>query len=114
MDQPESSRPPRGYCWMPTLALAPGMVVARPVLGGAGVHAAIHLAPGSEITANTISQLINKGIECVAVIQAPTEDEAAHAAAVRQYEERLHEIFGPDPDQNCRPLLDALLADGPG
>ena len=112
MESPSSVRPPRGYCWMPTMALLPGMVIARPVFGGSGVNSVMQLAVGSEITANTIAQLVNKGVECVAVNQAGP-DAATHAAAVSQYEARLLEIFGPNPDQHCRPLLDALLTDGP-
>lgn len=108
-----STVPPRGYCWIPTMELEPGMVIARPVFGGRGIQLTIHLAIGSTITANTIDQLINKGVECVAVLQSSPPDEAAYANIVSQYESRLHEIFGPDPDENCRPLLDALLADGP-
>lgn len=109
----ESIRPVRDYCWIPTIELEPGMVIARPAFGGPGIRWTIHLAVGSVITASTIDQLVNKGVECVAVLQTPPPDEAAYANMVRQYESRLHEIFGPDPDENCRPLLDALLADGP-
>ena len=95
------------------MELAPGMVIARPVYGGSSISPTIHLAAGSAITASTISQLVNKGVECVAVLQESALDQAAYAAAVSQYESRLHEIFGPDPEENCRPLLAALLADGP-
>lgn len=95
------------------MELEPGMVIARPVFGGPGNQLTIHLAIGSTITANTIEQLINKGVECIAVLQNAPPDEAAYANIVGQYESRLHEIFGPDPDENCRSLLDALLADGP-
>ena len=101
------------YRWIPTMELAPGMVIARPVYGGSSMSPTIHLAAGSAITASTISQLVNKGVECVAVLKESALDDAAYAAAVRQYESRLQEIFGPDPDENCRPLLAALLADGP-
>jgi hypothetical protein len=89
------------------------MVLARPVLGGTGMHAALHLAAGSPVTAGTIAQLINKGIECVAVIQDNLPDAAAYAETVDRYEKRLREIFGPDPDPSCRALLAAMIADGP-
>ena len=89
------------------------MVIARPVFGGPGIQVTIHLAIGSTITASTIAQLVNKGVECVAVLQDTQPDAAISASLVRQYESRLHQVFGPDPDENCRPLLDALLADGP-
>lgn len=106
-------RPPRGYRWLPTLELEPGMVIARPVFGGSGQQLTIHLAVGSAITASTIAQLVNKAVECVAVMQDTPPDPATHAEAVERYESRLHEIFGANPDDNCRPLLDALLADEP-
>lgn len=108
-----TTRSPRGYHWIPTMDLEPGMVIARPVFGGPGIQVTIHLAVGSAITASTIEQLVNKGVECVAVLQDTKPDTATYADSVRQHESRLHEIFGPDPDENCRPLLDALLADGP-
>lgn len=107
------TRSPRSYCWTPTMNLEPGMVIARPVFGGPGIQVTIHLAVGSVLTANTIEQLVNKGVECIAVVQDARPDEAAYADIVSRYEARLHEIFGPEPDENCRPLLEALLADGP-
>lgn len=93
--------------------LEPGMVIARSVFGRSGRQVTIHLAVGSAITASTIAQLVNKGVECVAILEHAEPDESTYANAVRQYESRLREIFGPDPDVNCRPLFDALLADGP-
>jgi len=104
---------PRDYCWLPTARLEPGMVIARPLFASSGMKATIHLAVGSTITAGTIDQIINKGVECVAVRQDSPPDAAAFATLVSRYEARLQEIFGPSPDENCRPLLDALLADGP-
>ncbi|MCG2576874.1 hypothetical protein LZ012_07690 [Dechloromonas sp. XY25] len=94
--------------------LEPGMVLARPVFGRSGQQLSMHLAVGSSITASTISQLITKGVECVAVARQAPADEAGRAEAVARYESRLHEIFGADPDENCGPLLAALLAEGPG
>ncbi len=116
IDMPSSApllRSPRPYCWLPAMELEPGMVIARPVFGGAGLQMTIHLAVGSTITASTIAQLINKGVECVAVLQDAPLDEAPFASRLGAYESRLHEIFGPAPDENCRSLLEALLADGP-
>jgi len=112
MDTPIEVLPPRNYCWIPTMELEPGMVLARPVLAGSGINSVIHLPVGSEITGNTIAQLVNKGVECVAVQKAPPEGEE-YGVVVAKYEARLHEIFGPDPDESCRPLLDALIAYGP-
>lgn len=108
-----AERVPRGYCWLPTLDVEPGMVLARPVVGGSGMRVSIQLATGSALTASTIAQLINKGVECVAVVQQDAPDPEVFAANVRRHEDRLHEIFGPAPNEHCRPLLDALLADGP-
>lgn len=101
------------HVWIPTMDLEVGMVLAKPVLTGTGMHASLHLAAGTPVTAGTIAQLVNKGIECVAVTQhAPPEPDISIQEA-RCYEARLQEIFGPDPDPHCRALRDALLADGP-
>lgn len=109
---------PCDHRWLPTMELEPGMVIARPIYGGAGSHgsshAAIRLSVGSAITGSTIAQLINKGIECVAVVQESPLDEGEYAAHVSQYVARLHEIFGEVPAESCRALLDALITAGPG
>jgi hypothetical protein len=104
---------PDCYCWVPTADLAPGMVIARPVQGGHGNQVTLRIAVGSSVTSNTIAQLVNKGVECVAVCRDAAPDEAARAEAQRRHEQRLAEIFGDQPDAACRPLLDALLACGP-
>ena len=101
------------YRWIPTMDLAAGMVVARPVIGGSGNRATMRIAVGSPITADTIAQFINKGIECVAVYQDAAADEFAQAEAVRSYEMRLAEIFGPQPNESCSRLLFALQTGGP-
>lgn len=111
LDSPYPS--PNEYRWIPTLDLAPGMVVARPAFGGPGNRVTMHIAVGSLITADTIAQFINKGIECVAVYQDVPADEAARAEEVQRYEERLTEIFGAQPNKSCSRLLHALQADGP-
>lgn len=114
---PDGARPrapqPRGYCWKPTVNLEPGMVIARPVYGGQGNQLTIHLAVGSAITASTIAQLINKGVECVAVVEDAPPDAAAYARLAERHEARLREIFGAAPDADCRPLFEALVEDGP-
>ena len=89
------------------------MEIARPVLGVSGRRVTIHLAVGSIVTASTISQLVNKGVESVAVLLGARSDDAAYAELVHKYESRLQEIFGPSPDGNCSALLDALIEDGP-
>jgi hypothetical protein len=95
------------------MALVKGMVIARPVMGGPGNRITLRIAVGSAITADTIVQFVNKGIECVAVFQDISIDEIAQAEAVRSYKQRLVEIFGPQPNDTCLHLLNALLADGP-
>lgn len=111
---PRSPMEPRGYCWIPTMDVEPGMVLAKQVVEGGGGHAIILLAVGSEITANTIAQLINKGIECVAVRQAVTaESVALYAENLKAYTARLDEIFGENPDAPCQALRAALIQDGP-
>ena len=108
-----TERSPRGYSWIPTMEVEPGMEIARPVLSRSGMQLAIQLAVGSVITASTITQLINKGVECVAILHDAEPDEASYDDLVRRYESRLHEIFGSNTDANCQLLLEALLADGP-
>lgn len=107
------ARTPRGYCWIPTMALEPGMVIARPIFGGFGRQMTIHLAVGSVVTASTVAQLVNKGVECIAVRQDAAPDAARYAEIAERYEARLGEIFGPEPDAACALLRAALLADGP-
>jgi hypothetical protein len=105
--------PRKSYCWLPVSELQAGMRVAKHVLRGMRHGGPSLLPAGSEITANTISQLFNKGVECVAVFRDELPDEAACQAHVEQYEARLHEIFGNSPSDDCRPLLEALLKEGP-
>ena len=104
---------PDCYCWIPTADLAPGMVIARPVQGGHGNQVTLRIAVGSSVTSNTIAQLVNKGVECVAVRLDAAPDEAARTAAAAGHEQRLAEIFGDQPNEACRRLRDALLACGP-
>jgi len=104
---------PRGYCWLPTLKLEAGMVIARPVVGATGSRVTMHLAVGGRITANTIAQLANKGVECVAVVDENPPEPEVYADIVRRYEARLHEIFGPEPSESCRDLLETLIEYGP-
>ena len=111
--QPLAPPTARGYSWQATMDLVPGMVIARPVVGTSGGRAAIHLAIGSVITANTIAQLVNKGVDCVAVVDADPPQAEIYAARVCRHEARLHEIFEPKPDETCRPLFEALIKNGP-
>lgn len=111
---PQGAMPaPRGYSWRATMDLEPGMVIARPVVGTSGSRATMHLAIGSVITADTLAQLVNKGVECVAILDDHPPDPEAYAGIVLRYEARLREIFEPEPDQTCRPLFDALIKNGP-
>lgn len=110
---PAAKPAPRGYSWRATMDLEPGMVIARPVVGTVGSRATMHLAIGSVITADTLSQLVNKGVECVAVMDDHPPDAEAYADIVLRYQARLREIFEAEPDPSCRPLLDALIQNGP-
>lgn len=111
--QPPQVPAPRGYSWLATMDLEPGMVIARPVVGTTGSRITMHLAIGSAITADTIAQLMNKGVECVAVMDDADVPPEILAEAVIRFEARLHEIFEPVPDISCRPLFDALIKYGP-
>ncbi len=109
----EAGNPVYRYCWMPTLHLEPGMVIARPVFGRTGRQLAIHLGVGTVLTAATIDQLLNKGVECVAVDNLVPRDDEAYAQAQAAHEARLREIFGAVPTESCAPLFLALLDGGP-
>lgn len=112
---PSAQAPPTplGYHWRAIMDVEPGMVVARPVVGTIGSRVTMHLAIGSVITADTIAQLMNKGVECVAVLDDVAQNPAIYAEIVIRYEARLREIFEPKPDETCRPLFDALIKIGP-
>ena len=111
--QPPQVPAPRGYSWLATMDLEPGMIIARPVVGTTGSRITMHLAIGSAITADTIAQLMNKGVECVAVMDDADMPPEIPDDAVVRYETRLREIFEPVPDISCRPLFDALIKYGP-
>ncbi|MBP9905945.1 MAG: hypothetical protein KBF66_10325 [Rhodoferax sp.] len=97
------------YRWLPTLAVEPGMVVARPVVGLTGVRETMYLAMGTTITGETIAQMVVKGVECVAVVDASAANPDDDASARECFRARLDEIFGPTPDAGCQPLVDALM-----
>ena len=117
-DQPETAEPvmPEARlrsCWVSTIALKPGMVLARPVSAAAGGYATMSLPAGATLAEETIGQMIVKGIECVAVLNTEPMGEADYAVATQAYEARLGQIFGPQPSDHCQALLDALLRRGP-
>lgn len=104
----------QSYRWLPTMDLEPEMVLARPVFGGgSGNQLTMRLGVGSTLTASTIAQLVNKGVECVAVYRVEDPDPVAQAHLVECYQQRLKEIFGNEPDPACRHLFDALIEEGP-
>lgn len=85
------------------------MVIARPVVGLSGVMETMYLAVGSTLTANTIAQMVVKAVECVAVFDAlPTEFSADGLVGAR-FDARLAEIFGPQPNEDCKNLMQALM-----
>ncbi len=90
------------------MALEPGMVVARPVVGRSGVLEIMYVAAGFTVNANTIEQMVIKGVECIAVVDASVQQTTDRNAAVAQFEARLAEIFGSHPNPACQTLMDAL------
>jgi hypothetical protein len=114
-DTNDPSRRP-SYRWVPTMDIEPGMVTARPIIAGGENQVAFRIGVSSTITASTIAQLINKGVECIAIAAESSSlpDDADYAEQVKKYQARLTEIFGTIPDENCRPLFDALIEMGPG
>jgi hypothetical protein len=115
MSETKKTKGPPSYRWIPTTAIEPGMVTARPIITGGENQVAIRIGVGSTITASTIAQLINKGVECIAIEANSSDlpDEADYTEQVEKYQARLSEIFGTTPDENCRPLFDALIETGP-
>ncbi len=72
------------YRWLPTVDVRPGMTLARPLVGHAGGVETMYVAEGAPITANTIAQMVVKGVECVAVVvddAAPADAPAGRPAA---------------------------------
>jgi len=89
------------------------MVIARPVVGLSGVRETMYVAIGSTVTVNTIAQMIVKGVECVAVFDTSAQGFPDGAQSVAKFETRLKEIFGAEPDDACRALMDALIVARP-
>lgn len=100
-------------CWRPTMALKPGMVLAKPVSASSGGYATMTLSPGGIIAEETIAQLIVKGIDCVAVVNTNPLSARDYALSLKKYQTRLQQIFGPEPNVHCQALLQAMLARGP-
>jgi hypothetical protein len=97
------------YRWLPTLAVEPGMVTARPVVGLVGARETMYISIGSTMTASTIAQLMAKDVACVAVIDPLPPDYSDSSRVVARFQDRLKEIFGPAPDAACQALMDALM-----
>ena len=100
------------YCWRAIDELRPGMVLARPLLAQRGGQAALRIASGAILTADSIGQLTLNGVECAAV-HVPLPEASPDPAARSRYEARLHEIFGASPAASCRELFAALVRLGP-
>ena len=100
-------------CWKYVNDLKVGMVLAKPVDGSSCGYVTMQISAGGTISEEMIVQMLTKGIECVAVVNKDPLPEKDYALAVQQYENRLREIFGPQPDEHCLNLLTALLARGP-
>jgi hypothetical protein len=104
-EEQQSSR----YYWLPMMAVRPGMVTARPVVGLSGNRETMFVAVGSTITENTIAQMMAKDVECVAVVDQISRSVAGADLAASKFQDRLREIFGPEPDPACQALFDALV-----
>ena len=105
----ESKYGKHNYRWLPMLAVEPGMVTARPVVGLAGARETMFISIGSAITASTIAQLMAKDVECVAVLDQLPPDYSDSSRVVVRFQGRLKEIFAPEPDAGCQALMDALI-----
>ena len=110
---PAVPSPGDAYRWLPTMSVQPGMVTARPVVGLFDARETMYVAVGSTITANTIAQMVAKGVECVAVFDVSARAELDGKALGTPFVKRLDEIFGPSPDAACMALRDALIAAEP-
>lgn len=103
--------------WMSIEELAPGMVLARPVVSTQHRVLDFKLGAGTHLTDGMISQLSGRGVECVAVFDAhplsPEEYDKLRAA----HEERLLMIFRANSPEalpaDRRPLYEALVKIGP-
>lgn len=101
------------FCWRGVTELQAGMVLARPARAAHGSRATLLIGAGATLTESTIAQLIARGVECVAVLEACPGD-AEWAAVEVAYQQRLQQIFGGEPsDQGCSELLAALHKLGP-
>ena len=109
----ETDPPQPPHCWLTTLELKPGMVIARPIQALQGGQEVLYIGAGGDISESTIAQLIVKGVECVAVVDDSTPDPNILATALDRQERRLHEIFGPAMNEDCQALFDALRLAGP-
>ncbi|WP_371322741.1 hypothetical protein VX159_09975 [Dechloromonas sp. ZY10] len=104
---------PAHFCWRAVTELQAGMVLARPARAAHGSRATLLIGAGATLTESTITQLIARGVECVAVLEACPGD-AEWATAEAAYQQRLQQIFGGEPeDRGCIELLAALRQLGP-
>lgn len=105
------------YRWVPVDILLPGMILARRVVEQTRGKAPLLLAPGTKLTAGTISQLTIRAIECVAVLNDPPPEIGDYLARQQAHETRLRVIFecaeGLPAEQDCCELFNALVAAGP-
>lgn len=94
-----------------------GMTLARPVFATQQGVLSLTLATGTTLTANTLLQLIARGVEYIGVEDGLEDDAEAATLRRRIHRQRLEEIFGTpydDLDPARRPLFDMLLSTGNG
>lgn len=111
-----TDKPPRNR-WLPLEELRPDMVLARPVISTHKRVLDFKLCEGTVLTEGIISQLISRGIECVAVVDPHPLEESEYLALQKRHAERLCLIFDcTDPAKlpaERRALFEAVLKAGP-
>lgn len=96
----------RDVC-IPTLSLAPGMRLAQPVRRADGV---VLLPAGSELDADQVRRLIQRGVEFVHVMQKETRDAAQIEQDVAAAGARVAHLFRGDGSAARKDLGVAITA----
>ena len=92
---------------IPTLSLAPGMRLAQPVRRADGV---VLLPAGSELDADQVRHLIQRGVEFVHVMQKETRDAAQIERDVAAADARVAHLFRGDGSAARKDLGAAITA----
>lgn len=104
------------HIWLPVEDVVPGMVLAKPVMVSSCGMLVLKIGAGSELTTDNLSQIMRRGVDCVAVYDE-ARDSQEFEAANAMYLYRLNQIFGCEtPDslsEDCREFYDVLVNVGP-